>query len=163
MHSRYPAGVFPPGGNPSGVSVGAISPGQSDTNTRLMELHNGKLIHNQCFIQCGTMGVGLNIHVRCKILENVPKGGGFSTAKSDMLSYGQIHVHKQRTCIIWVTSTPPMVSKRAHLFVGSSNSLTCPLRHFGKCGIFNGKVRNYAIQRTNTSALAMHMRWIHCV
>ena len=49
-------------------------------------------------------------------------GGRISTEKSEItLSNGQIHVHKQRKCIVWVISTPPMVSKRAHLSVRSSN------------------------------------------
>ena len=83
--------------------------------------------------------------VRCKILENVPQRGGFSTAKSEItISNGQIQVHKQRTCIVWVTGTPSIVPKRAHHPVRPSNRLTCPLRNFGDVEFFNGKIRNFA-------------------
>ena len=87
--------------------------------------------------------------VRCKNRNSIrlaAPGGGFSTAKSEItLSNGQIQVCKQRTCIVWITDTPSIVWKRAHHSLGSSNRLTCPLRNFGTCGIFNGKVWNYAI------------------
>ena len=55
-----------------------------------------------------------------------------STQKSEIaLSNGQIQVHKQRVCIVWVKGTPSIVPKRAHHSVRSSNRLTCPLRNFG--------------------------------
>ena len=102
--------------------------------------------------------------VRCKNRNSIrlaAPGGGFSTAKSEItLSNGQIQVRKQRTCIVWITDTPSIVWKRAHHSLGSSNRLTCPLRNFGTCGIFNGKVWNYAMQRTDTSAQAARM---HCM
>ena len=70
--------------------------------------------------------------VRCKNPISGPRGGGFSTAKSEItLSNGQIQVHKQHVCIVWVTSTPSIVSKRAHHSVRASNRLTYPLRNFG--------------------------------
>ena len=70
--------------------------------------------------------------VRCKNPVGGPRGGAFPTAKSEIAqSNGQIQVHKQRVCIVWVTGTPSIVSKRAHHSVRSSNRLTCPLRNFG--------------------------------
>ena len=70
--------------------------------------------------------------VRCKNPIGSPRGGAFSTAKSEISqSNGQIQVHKQRVCIVWVKGTPSIVSKRAHHSVRSSNRLTCPLRNFG--------------------------------
>ena len=73
--------------------------------------------------------------VRCKNRNSIrlaAPGGGFSTAKSEItLSNGQIQVRKQHTCIVWITDTPSIVSKRAHHSVRSSNRLTCPLRNFG--------------------------------
>ena len=70
--------------------------------------------------------------VRCKNPVGGPRGGAFPTAKSEIAqSNGQIQVHKQRVCIVWVKGTPSIVSKRAHHSVRSSNRLTCPLRNFG--------------------------------
>ena len=101
--------------------------------------------------------------VRCKNRNSIrlaAPGGGFSTAKSEItLSNGQIQVFKQRTCIVWITDTPSVVWKRAHHSLGSSNRLTCPLRNLEHVEC-NGKVWNYAIQRTDTSVRAAHM---HCM
>ena len=51
-----------PGGGRSAVPTDKVALATRGTNAGLVELHNGKLIHNQCFIQCDTMGVDLNIH-----------------------------------------------------------------------------------------------------
>ena len=45
----------------------------------------------------------------------------FQRKKLITLSNGQIWVHMQRICNVWVTNTPSIMSKRAHLSVGSSN------------------------------------------
>ena len=100
-----------------------------------LALYGSQACHPQCqSVLIFPLDQAIHSLIRCKILENVPQGGGFSTEKSEItLSNGQMHVHKQRTCIVWATSTPLMVSKRAHLSVRSSNWLTCPLRNFGTC------------------------------
>ena len=63
----------------------------------------------------------------------------FQRKKLITLSNGQIWVHMQRICNVWVTNTPSIMSKRAHLSVGSSNQLNCPLRDFGEMVDFQRK------------------------
>ena len=96
-------------------------------------LYRPQVLYPQCqSVPIFPLDLVIDSLVRCKILENVPQGGAFSTAKSEIAqSNGQIQVHKQRVCIVWVTGTPSIVSKRAHHSVRSSNRLTCPLRNFG--------------------------------
>ena len=98
-----------------------------------LALYGSQACHPQCqSVLIFPLDQAIHSLVRCKILENVPQGGAFSTAKSEISqSNGQIQVHKQRICIVWVTGTPSIVSKRAHHSVRSSNRLTCPLRNFG--------------------------------
>ena len=54
-------------------------------------------------------------------------------------------IHRVKAC-----SSFPWIKQSTHLSV----------EKFGTCGIFNGKVWNYAIQRTDTSVQAAHM---HCM
>ena len=64
--------------------------------------------------------------VRWGILGNVK----FSTEKSEITPpNGQIKVCKQCACIVWTTSILSTMSKCAHLSVGWSNTLTCPLQN----------------------------------
>ena len=141
MPQRIPHGGPPPGGPRATDKVELRHPtDRYKCASNAHALHRPQALYPQCqSVLIFPLDQAIHSLVRCKILENVPQGGGFSTEKSEItLSNGQMHVHKQRTCIVWVTSTPLMVSKRAHLSVRSSKWLTCPLENVK---FSNGKVR----------------------
>ena len=123
LPQRIPHSGPPPGGPHATDKVELRHPtDRYKYASNVHSLYGPQALYSQCqSVLIFPLDQAIHSLIRCKILENVPQGGGFSTEKSEItLSNGQIHVHKQRTCIVWVTGTPPMVPKRAHLSVRPS-------------------------------------------
>ena len=126
-----------------------LTDGQIQVHKEHKALYRPQALYPQCqSVPIFPLDLVIGSLVRCKNPVGGPRGGAFPTAKSEIAqSNGQIQVHKQRICIVWVTGTPSIVPKRAHHPVRPSNRLTCPLRNFGDVEFFNGKIRNFATQR----------------